>query len=745
MIGRTISHYKILEKLGQGGMGVVYKAEDTKLKRPVALKFLPPEALTRKTAKTRLWREARAAAALDHPNICTVYEIEEADGYTFIAMACLEGCCLKEKIAGGALGLAEVMDVAIQTAEGLAHAHRNGVIHRDVKPANIAVTPDGVVKILDFGLARMAKHTQITTDGTAVGTIAYISPEQVRGEKVDHRTDIWSYGVMLYEIITGRLPFHAEYEQAVVYAILNTEPKSVRVLREDVPVELGHVVHKAMAKNREDRFYRLDDVLSILKPVNKTHASRFGTDRAGAGESTPSIAVVPFANLSADPELDYFCDGLAEEIINTLGRLGNLRVVARTSAFSFKNKSIDIRDIGAALNVATLLEGSVRKSGKRLRISVQLVNVADGYQLWAGRFDREMRDIFAVQDEISLAIADSLRIRIMGDEKDRMLEHGTEDPEAHILYLKGRYFWNKRTEEDIRKSVDYFQRAVEKDPDYALAYTGMADAYVTLATYRFSSVNEAAARAKEAVAKALGLDPELGEAHASLASIKLWVDWDWEGAGREFRRSLDLNPFNAEAHHQYAHLLSQTGRFDEAIEQMTLALELEPLSLNINTCLGQVLFLARRYEEATDQLKKTIEMNPAFYDGHSWLGMTYLMQGMFEQAVATFKDAAAFEVVEARMKAALAHTYALMGEKRKSLEILKQLQTMSDDKRVDSYLFAVVYAGFADIERTMEYLLKAYKERSLRLFSLVKVDPLLDCVRSDRRYKDLLEQTGLGE
>ncbi len=744
MIGKTVSHYKILEKLGEGGMGVVYRAEDTKLKRTVALKFLPPELTRDREAKERFVQEAQAASALEHQNICNIHEIDETDdGRLFICMACYCGETLKERIKRGPVGLEEAVSTASQIAAGLSKAHEKGIIHRDIKPANIFVTADGQIKILDFGLAKLAGEVSLTRTGTTVGTVAYMSPEQARGEHVDHRTDIWSLGITLYEVITGQLPFRSAHEQAVIYAILNAEPEPIRAIRTDVPFQLEQVISRALVKRRAGRFQRAEELLSDLEGIKAQFSSTGDVGPRQPFRSAASIAVLPFANLSADPEQEYFCDGLAEEIINALGRLENLRVVARTSAFSFKDKALDIREIGMKLNVGAILEGSVRKAGNRLRISVQLVNVADGCQLWSERYDREMEDIFSIQEGISLAIVDALRLRVLGDERDRLLKRRTENPEAHNLYLKGRFFWNKRTEAEMRRSVEYFQEAVETDPEFALAYSGMADAYVTMGFYGYLSQEEVSIEAKNAVRRALELDSTLGEAHASLALIKTWVDWDCAGAEQEFRRALDLNPSGAEAHHQYSHLLAQLGRFDQALEEMKHALELEPLSLNINACLGQVLVLARKYDEAIEQLQKTIEMNPDYYDGHGWLGIAYLLKGMYDEAADKFRESTAFTVIEARMAAALAYTYAVTGREDEARHILAELLDRSGDKKVDSYLIGMVYVGLGDVNSAIECLEKAYEERSHRLFTMAKVDPLLDCVRPDPRYKGLLQKMGL--
>jgi serine/threonine protein kinase len=483
MIGKTISHYKILEKLGEGGMGVVYKAEDTKLKRTVALKFLPSELTRNAAAKDRFVREAQAASALDHPNICTIYEIDETDdGQMFIAMAFYMGTTVQRKIESGPLEPSEALDIAIQVAQGLSKAHEMSIAHRDIKPANLMITGDGVVKIVDFGLAKLAGRAKLNGAGTILGTVAYISPEQAHGEEIDHRTDIWSLGVVLYEMICGQLPFKGEYEQAVIYSITNEEPEPLTRLRPDIPIELEKIVNKALAKRSDLRYQVAFEILNDLRKFKKEFEST--KEKPSSTKHRSSIAVLPFINLSADPEQNYFCDGVAEEIINSLTHLEGLRVVARTSAFSFRGREIDIREIGNKLNVETLLEGSVRKAGSQVRITAQLVNVADGYHIWSERYDRNIgelccpEDIFAIQDEISLAIVDNLKVKLFGKEKAKLMKRHTEDVDAYSLYLKGRYFWNKRTEESLGKAVKHFEQALERDSGYARAYAGLSDSYI---------------------------------------------------------------------------------------------------------------------------------------------------------------------------------------------------------------------------------------------------------------------------
>jgi serine/threonine-protein kinase len=749
MIRKTISHYKILKKLGEGGMGVVYKAQDTKLDRIVALKFLPGHLLCDEDAKKRFVHEARAASALNHTNITTIYEIDEAEGECFISMEYVEGKSLKELIKKKQTrkwDMPKIMDVGIQMVEGLSKAHQKGIVHRDIKSDNIMLTSEGIIKIMDFGLAKLKGVSKITKAGTTQGTVSYMSPEQTRGEDVDHRTDIWSLGVILYEMLAGQLPFKGDYEQAVVYSILNEEPKPITDLLADLPGELEQIVNTALSKSPYSRYQKAEDIVIDLRELtNKLESAK---KEPSAKEFQPSIAVLPFTNLSADPEQEYFCDGMAEEIISALTHIDGLRVVARTSAFAFKDKHEDIRDIGRKLNVETLLEGSVRKAGSRLRITAQLVNVSDGYHLWSERYDREMEDVFAIQDEISLAIVDKLKVKLLGDEKEKLVKRHTDNQEAYNLYLKGRYFWNRRTEEDLEKSIECFKQAIEKDPDYALAYTGLADSYIALPTYSFSFFppKEAFPKAKGAALRALEIDDTLGEAYASLALIKLDYDWDWAGAEKQFKQAIELNPGYATAHHWYAIYLLYMARFDEAIREIKTAQELDPLSLVINRVVGRVFYFARQYDQAIDALLKTIEMEPNCSWVHFHLGIVYLQKSMYEEALAEFHKEKGFprggEVGDIIILSYLGLVHAKMGKRGEAQEALDELLKKSKKACVSPCVLALIHFALGKNDQGFEWLEKAYDDHDLSLHG-IKVEPAFDSVRSDPRFKALLKKMGL--
>ena len=742
MIGKTISHYRILEKLGEGGMGVVYKAQDTKLDRIVALKCFPPSLLYDAEAKVRFVHEAKAASALNHPNITIIYEIDEVEGQCFIAMEHIGGRSLKELLKEKTLSLKEVLDIALQICEGLNVAHKKDIVHRDIKSDNIMLSEEGLVKIMDFGLAKLKGVSRVTRIGTTLGTVAYMSPEQARGEEIDHRTDVWSLGIVLYEMITGRLPFKSEYEQAIVYAILNEEQEPMVESRPEIPTELEQIVEKTLVKNRDSRYQNATDILADLRKLKKELESIISKGRPSTRKPQPSIAVLPFTNLSADKEQEYFCDGMAEEIINALTQVEGLHVVARTSAFFFRGKEIDIREIGKKLNVETVMEGSVRKAGNRLRITAQLVNVVDGYHLWSERYDREIKDVFAIQDEISLAIVDKLKVKLLKEEKDKLVKRFTDNQEAYNLYLKGRYFWNRRYEGGLQKGIECFQQAINKDPLYALAYAGIADCYILLGYFGWLPPKEAYPRARVAAKKALEIDDTLAEAHTSMGWIRTFYDWDWAAAEDEFKRALDLSPNYATGHEWYGVSLAPMRRFDEGTVSLKRALELDPLSLMINSVYGLGLYWERRYNEALDQYHKTVEMDPNFSLVYLFLGWAYSAKAMWEEAIVastkfvTLSQGSPFGV------GTLGSVYGMSGQRYEALKMLDRLNELSQERYVSSFYRAIIYMGLGEKDQAFEYLEKAYLERESWMATLGTF-PLLDSLRSDPRVTALLKKMGL--
>jgi serine/threonine protein kinase len=563
MIGQTISLYTIVAKLGEGGMGVVYKARDTKLDRPVALKFLSDRVMSSQECKARFVHEAKSAAALSHPNICAVHAIDEEEGCSFIAMEYVEGQTLKDRIASGSLTPDEAVAIALQVADGLREAHEKGIIHRDIKPANIMITPRGQAKIMDFGVAKSGRVADLTQVGATLGTVTYMSPEQARGEEVDHRTDLWSLGVVLFEMLTGLVPFRGDYEPAVVYAILNNEPPDVAKLRSEIPGEVRRIVRKALAKSPDQRYPEAEEMAAALRSVRPPEPTDSTVGRPS--RPTRSIAVLPFVGMSPKQDQEYFCDGLAEELINALTHIKGFRVAARTSAFACRDKDYDVREIGEKLNVETVLEGSIRKAGNRLRITAQLINAGDGYHLWSERYDRELEDIFAIQDEIALAIVDKLKLELLEDEAALLVKRGTTDLEAYELYARGRFFWEQRGE-GLGKAIECFRKALARDPNYAQAYSGLADCYTLLGFYGILPSKEAFSPAREAALKAIELDGTLAEPHSSLGCIHWWYDWDLPRAELEFNKAIELNPGYAPAHYWYAGVLMTEGREAEARE-----------------------------------------------------------------------------------------------------------------------------------------------------------------------------------
>ena len=737
--GSRLGQYEIVSLLGGGGMGLVYKAQDTRLKRPVALKLLPPELTRDESAKQRFLQEAQAASALDHPNICTIHEINETpDGQLYLVMAYYEGETLKEKIERGPLPLDEAVDIAIQIGQGLAEAHTAAVVHRDIKPANVMLPKGAPVKIVDFGLAKLAGQVGLTQTGQALGTVAYMSPEQARGHEVDHGADLWALGVVLYEMLAGRRPFPGEHAQSVVYAILNTEVPPLPSARAEVPADLARVVGRALTKLRGDRQGSAEELVTELRAVKRAWEGDATAEHVGE-KAVLSIAVLPFTNMSADPEQEYFCDGMTEELINALTKLDDLRVVARTSAFQFKGQALDLREVGRKLGVTTVLEGSVRKAGNRLRVTAQLIGVADGYHLWSERYDRQMEDVFAIQDDVSQAIVDVLRVKLLPTSALPGAERHTEDVEAYQLYLQGRHHWHKHTEEGYARSLDCFTKAIARDPRYAQPYVGLANLYLWTGFLGSSPASEAYPKAKEAALKALELDETIGDAHSALGFVLTQYEWDWTGAEAAFKRAIELAPHSIDALQSYSVYLMNLGPIDEAVDLIKREMELDPLFAKAHQDLGYAYYVARRFDEAEAQLRATIDLDPYFPTTYLVLGFVYVAQGRIDQAVATLERGVDLAGGSPSYLATLAGAYARQGRTDTAFEILRRLETGAPGQPASPAFLSWVHIALGNTGAALDCLDRAYDERSSMMISLSSFqwwEPL----RAEPRFQALVRR-----
>ena len=816
----TLAHYRIVSKLGAGGMGEVYLAQDTKLDRRVALKILPADVVADQTRIRRFIQEAKAASALNHPNIITIHDFQQIDSMNFIATEFIDGETLRERIRAG-MELAEILDVAIQTVSALAAAHAAGIIHRDIKPENIMVRRDGYVKVLDFGLAKLSERRDSVTDpeastamvntgvGLVMGTAVYMSPEQAKGVKVDERTDLWSLGAVLYEMMTGHVPFFGETTTETISQILLKEPAPLTRYAPEAPAELERIVNKALTKNCDERYQSAKDLLIDLRnlkrklevdaEIDRTAPTDFrGAATASGGASArataniagtatntasivsgikehklaalvavvvlalaavalipslrggnteasiDSIAVLPFENRSVDAETEYLSDGLSESLIYRLSQLPNLRVTPTSVVFRYKGKQADGVKAGNELGVSAVLSGRIIQRVDNLTISAELVDVRNNKLLWGEQYDRKMSDLLATQREIAREIVDKLRLKVSGEEKG-ITKHYTESNDAYQLYLKGQFYWNKRTEEGLRKSLEYYQQAIERDPNFALAYSGLADAYDLLGVPDASgamSPNEAMPKAKAAALKALEIDDTLAEPHVSLAHQKYYYERDWTGAEREYKRAIELNPNYPTAHSWYAVYLMSAGRFEESQGQIKRALELDPLSLPLNMALGWVLLTARQNDQSVDQLRKTLEMDRNFVLTHHRLGLAYEQQGKYDEAITEFKEVLNLTAGKPLGMAALAHAYALSGKRVEAQKLLAELQEQSKVRFVSPATVAAIYVALGEKDEAFTWLEKAEKARD-GLLARLKVDSRFDPLRSDPRFTDLVRRVGV--
>jgi eukaryotic-like serine/threonine-protein kinase len=785
----SLGRFRVLEKLGVGGMGVVYKAEDTRLHRTVALKFLPSDLTGDPQALQRFEREAHAASALNHPNICTIYDIDEVAGQPFIAMELLEGQSLDQRIGGGPLPIDELLRLGMQIVDGLEAAHTRGILHRDIKPSNIIVTTRSGAKILDFGLAKLqaadqaeplpaapaeTKSTQVenlalTLTGAAMGTAGYMSPEQIRGVKLDARTDLFSFGLVLYEMATGQRAFKGDTGPVLQEAILNQAPIPARELNPAVPAKLEKIISKALEKDREARYQSAVELRGDLEKLKletegrRSHVSRWAVaavllvllgavlgwvnewKHRGVTAGVPSIrslAVLPLENLSGDPEQKYFAEGMTEELIARLTKLSTVRVISRTSIVRYDDTRKSLPQIARELGVDGMVEGSVMRFGDRVRIHIQLVYAPRDQHLWAATYERNLKDVQELQADATRDIAGEIHLALSRQQQTRLANAHAIDPEAHELYLKGRYFWNKRDPAGFNKAKEYFQQAIAKDPNYAEAYAGLADSYIFMVDAADEPHPMAVPAAKAAAEKALQLDDTLAEAHTSLGLISTHFGWDWEGSRKHFERAIALNPNYATARHWYGDIyLAPMGRVDEALAEIRKAQELDPLSSIISTDLGKELIYTRRYDEAVAQLKQTLEMDPDFALAHFWLWYAYTESGKYSEALAEVEKLQVDPQPLFHLYAP-AYTKAKSGNKKEASMLLSQLLQNPQHQYVDPAMIACIYIALGETDQGFAWLEKGYTSAKSGLTTL-KVGPMWDPVRSDPRFIALARRVGL--
>jgi serine/threonine protein kinase/tetratricopeptide (TPR) repeat protein len=765
--GTRLGPYEVVALLGAGGMGEVYRARDTRLGREVAVKILPPEVARDTLRLERLEREARTVAALNHPNIVTLYSIEDANGMHFLTMELVEGRNLEALLMPGGLPAAQALDIALPLVDALVEAHEKGIVHRDLKPANVMVTKDGRLKVLDFGLAKPGPASSaaapestpaktmtspLTGAGVILGTVPYMAPEQLRGQAVDARTDLFAFGILLYELLTGRRPFTGSSAAEVSSAILRDLPPRVDSVRRDLPPAFAGLLTRCLEKEPANRFQSARDLLAELRSLRRTLEGDAGPTSAPASLSAgpPSIAVLPFVNRSGDEENEYFADGLSEELINVLAKIRGLRVSSRTSAFSFKGKDVDLATVAGKLNVSTILEGSVRKAGRRVRITAQLIRVETDSPLWSETYDRELDDIFAVQDDIAHAVVKELRAALMGETPDSVAsalvrvevaaaaKGRGENADAYRLYLQGKFFVARQTSEDVARARAYFQEALEMDPGHALTWAGLARVHALEAGLGMTPPAEGFARAREAAERALALEPDLPEACEALALVLMAHEWDWKGADRWLRRVLELAPGNAEATRRAAMLARNLGRLEEATDLARQAVALDPLSSLALNSLGVCHFVAGRWREAEDAWRRSCEMNPVGVAVHLNPSLAFLLQGRPHEALRE----AELELFLPYRLYSLALAYHDLGRTAESDAAITELTT--NHLQTTASLVGAIYAYRGQADLAFQWLERAYAQRDPELYG-VKPDPLLRNLHADPRWRRFLEKMGLGD
>ena len=800
MTGTTISHYQIELRLGGGGMGVVYRARDLKLGRNVALKFLPPSLVSDRQALERFQREARTASGLNHPNICTIHEIDEWEGQPFIVMELLEGQTLKQLVTGRPLAMGPLLDIAIQVVDGLNAAHELGIIHRDLKPANIFLTRRDQAKILDFGLAKLVaihqgvvedvgpssmptidKH-DLTSTGVSLGTVAYMSPEQARGEDLDARSDLFSLGAVLYEMATGRSAFTGATTAVTFEAILNRTPLPVTRINPELVPDVGWIVSKLLEKDRKLRYQSAAELRADLKRVKRdtesagvpsltaqperpkakrlhkglvagvavalllllalAMAPRAWLKRmvAGGGQ-IHSMAVLPFINSSSDPNIEYVADGVTDGVISSLSRMPELRVMARSTVFSYKGHEVNAQKVGKELNVDAVLMGRVSQRSNMISIQVDLVNVADGSELWGDQYNRNMADLLTVQGDIAKEIYSNLRPRLTGEEAQGLGKHATENPEAYQAYLQGLFYWNKWTEDGFKKASNYFTQAVTLDPNFALAHAGLADTYTFMGDSGYVAPREVWQKAKDAATQAVRMGDSLPETHISLALVRENYDWDWAGAEAEFQKAIQLNPNSAAAHNWYGDCLTKLGRFEEARQELKKAQELDPLSMLINTTVGRQLYFSRQYPSAIEQLQKALQMDQNFVPAQHAIEAAYAQNGMYKDAVAERQKVLTLSG-NPDLAAAIGADYAQSGYTGVMQSWLDGLKEVSKRGYVSAYDIAEIYARIGQKTQALVWLEQAFNQRDSKL-TYIRVEPAFDQMRSDAQFQQIAQRLGM--
>jgi len=787
--GDKLGPYEVLAPIGAGGMGEVYRARDPRLERDVAIKVLPEHLAADPEALARFEREAKAVASISHPNILAIHDFGKDDGVHFAVTELLEGETLRSRLKQSPMSWRKAAEYGVALAEGLAAAHAKGVVHRDLKPENIFLTSAGHVKILDFGLARvrppvsaqdqgttLTRHgdgVMTTEPGTLLGTIGYMSPEQVRGQDADLRSDIFSLGCVLYEMAAGKRPFQGDAPAETMAAILKEHPAEISTISGGVPVEFDRLVGHCLEKKPENRFQSARDMGFALRAIASGSQMTAGAAApapaskrrlplprwviaavplvlAAAGTyfwvtrdgTISSLAVMPFANAGNDPGTEYLSDGITESIINQLAQLPKLEVVPRSTVFRYKGKEVDTSKVGKEFKVHAVLMGRVVARGDNLNISTELVDVRTNRQIWGEQYSRKLADLASVQGEIAREISDKLRLRLSGEDVQRLARRQTQNSEAYQLYLQGRFHWNKRTLEGMQQSIDLFQQAISKDSTYALAHAGLADAFALLADYNVLPAKEVMPRAKTAATRALELDDKLAEAHASLGWAKLMHDWAWADAEREFQRALHLNVNYATARQWNAEFLALRGRFDEALAEVQRAQQAEPASLAINRAVASTFYYARKYDQSIDQARKTILLDPSFVGGHLILGRALAQKGSAAEAVAEFQKAFELSQGDSNELAALGHSYAVAGRAPEARKTLQELKDRASQTYVQPVWIALIHAALGEKDAAFEWLEKAYGDRSGWLVYL-KSDPLFQPLRSDARFTELARRVGL--